>query len=150
MSPVRKPKPPVSAWIVEQRNRLGWKSEELARRLGVADPTVRGWEAGRSPGGSNLVALERLFGVEAPGRGQTATGDLGDVAAALLQVVQAQQETNKLLSGRLDALEELVRALVAPLGDEADREHALEWAQSERASRRSRRQAAHRARPAGE
>src|SRR3954452_18382300 len=84
MPPVRKPKSPVSAWIVEQRKRHdpAWKSEELARRLGVAESTVRGWESGRTVSGDNLAALERLFGVESPGARADQAAD-GDVARAI-------------------------------------------------------------------
>ena len=91
---MRKPKSPVAAWIVEQRKARGWKSEELAQRLDVAESTVRSWESGRGVSPDNIDRLERLFGVEAPGDGQ-AYG--GDVAAAIrdqtarMEAVQREQ-----------------------------------------------------------
>jgi transcriptional regulator with XRE-family HTH domain len=63
---VRNPKTPLGAWIVEQRKARDWKSEELARQLGVADSTVRSWESGRAISADNLARLERLLGVQAP------------------------------------------------------------------------------------
>jgi transcriptional regulator with XRE-family HTH domain len=86
MPAVRKPKSALSAWVVEQRNRQdpAWKSEELARRLGVAESTVRGWESGRTISPANLVALEGVPGFALNGIADTlgATIGLGTLAAA--------------------------------------------------------------------
>lgn len=84
----RKPKSALSLWIVEQREAQptedgkGWTSGQLADKLGVSDSTVRGWEAGRSVSSDNLAQLERLFGVEAPGRDEPNDGQ-ALVAAAI-------------------------------------------------------------------
>jgi hypothetical protein len=84
MPPVRKPKSAVSAWIVEQRNRQdpAWKSEELARRLGVAESTVRGWESGRTisrcePGRARAAVRRRgaRAGERSAGRRRRRRGD---------------------------------------------------------------------------
>jgi transcriptional regulator with XRE-family HTH domain len=119
MPPVRKPKSAVSAWIVEQRNRQdpAWKSEELARRLGVAESTVRGWESGRTISDANLIALERLFGVEAPGGRADQPGG-GDVAAAIDRQTDVMRElldefrASRLDRERLQSLADAVRVLV--------------------------------------
>jgi transcriptional regulator with XRE-family HTH domain len=137
MPNVRKPKPPLSAWIVEQRNRQTpiWKSEELARRLGVSDSTVRGWEAGRSVSEPNLVAMERLFGVEAPGRDQSSPDD---VAAALdrqtdvfRELIRETQRRAGAAERRADLLERLVVSLLEPAARQAASPAALrvmeEW-----------------------
>lgn len=83
MPTVRKPKAPLSAWIVEQRKRLGWKSEELAARLDVAESTVRGWESGRSVSADSLARMERAFGVQAPGTNEPGAGDPAGLMAAM-------------------------------------------------------------------
>lgn len=42
------PKERFAVLIREGRERLGLKQEELAERLGVRQPTVSGWETGRT------------------------------------------------------------------------------------------------------
>ena len=64
-------KPPVSAWIIRERKRLGLKPRDLAERLSdaglpVTEGTVRTWEAGRRPHPDNVDGLERIFGTRSP------------------------------------------------------------------------------------
>lgn len=104
------PKPAVSAWIASERKRLGWKSEELARRMRaagyeVADTTVRTWEAGRRPSQENLEALERLFSSRVPAEPQP-TGDISALVAAL--------------TAQTEAINGLVRELAAARQETAD------------------------------
>lgn len=134
---MRTPKKPLSAWIVTNREAQptedgkGWTSGELARRLGVSDSTVRGWEAGRSVSEGNLELMERLFGVTAPGHEEPS-----DLAAML----QAQ---NAYLSRITVALEKL--AGITPPDEEGFdplhllRERAAEDPGPARRTRRSRR-----------
>lgn len=63
---MRKPKPPVNAWLIAQRKARGWKPADVARYVDVAEPTVRGWESGRSIRDDMIDRLERTFGTTAP------------------------------------------------------------------------------------
>lgn len=78
-------KPPVPAWIIRERKRLGPKPRDLAERLtamglAVTEGTVRTWEAGRSPHPDNIEGLER----KPPGGGrQGAAGLLARPAEAM-------------------------------------------------------------------
>jgi ribosome-binding protein aMBF1 (putative translation factor) len=89
----RKAKPPVSAWIVTERKRLGWKVDDVSRRLlelgyDAQPSTVQVWEAGRSPRAETIEALERLFGSMAP-RDQPTIGDLSGLVEAITQQTAA-------------------------------------------------------------
>jgi transcriptional regulator with XRE-family HTH domain len=130
---VRKPKSPLAAWIVDQRKRLGWKSEELAARLDVAESTVRGWESGRSVSAESITRLERAFGVEAPGSHDSTGGDVAgairEQAASndrLAEAMQAQAEAFTTLAASIDrastgvvgtvgGFDELLRGLLVAL-----------------------------------
>ena len=90
-------KPPVAAWIAQERRRKGWKAGDLAERLAtigvqVSEQTIRVWEsnADRKPSPSNLDALERLFGGQAPER--ESPGDMADLVAALMAQTAAITE----------------------------------------------------------
>lgn len=49
----------------EGRERLGLKQEDAARELGVAQPTVSGWENGRTlPSFALAVRAARLIGLD--------------------------------------------------------------------------------------
>jgi transcriptional regulator with XRE-family HTH domain len=113
---VRNPKTPLGAWIVEQRKARDWKSEELARQLGVADSTVRSWESGRAISADNLARLERLLGVQAPvseGGGDAATL-LAAFRDALLEQTRALAEVRlELREARRTAEEE--RGVIAEI-----------------------------------
>jgi transcriptional regulator with XRE-family HTH domain len=82
---VRNPKTPLGAWIVEQRKARDWKSEELARQLGVADSTVRSWEARRTAEEERGVIAEILARLEARLELGTepASNGAGDAGSAL-------------------------------------------------------------------
>jgi hypothetical protein len=106
------PKPPLALWITTERERKGWKTEELSRRLTdlgcqASTNTVRVWEAprGRPPRRSTVEVMERLFGSEAP----VETAD-GDLAAAIRE--------------QAAAIDRLAAAL------ERDREEAPVWAEA--------------------
>lgn len=122
-------KPPLAAWIVRERERKGWKSHELARRLREAgfeaeDSTVRTWEGrnARPPKSDTVRALERLFGTAAPNGDTTALGDVPELVAAIRDLVeemrlarQEQAEWNRGVQDVLAAIGARVRA--APTGD---------------------------------
>jgi transcriptional regulator with XRE-family HTH domain len=87
---VRKPrsaKDPVSLWLIDERQRLGIKAQEVASRIGVAYDTVRAWEAGRRPGAENIPKLELLFDSRAPVEKEPA--DLADLVEALDRQAEA-------------------------------------------------------------
>lgn len=105
-------KPPVSQWIVDERKRHGWKVDELSRRLVEmgyeAQPsTVQVWEAGRSPKGETIDALERLFGSAAP-RAAELSGDLASAireqTAAMRELVAELREAREAQQGRDEGL----------------------------------------------
>lgn len=80
-------KPPVSAWIVSERKRLGWKVGDLSSALKAAgydaEPSTIGvWEAGRKPRGETIEGLERIFGSSAP-REQPESMDLSTLFAKM-------------------------------------------------------------------
>lgn len=86
-------KPPMAAWIVRERNRLGLKPRDLAERLNaqglaVQESTIKVWEANgdRRPSPLNLEGLERVFGVSAPDLGGGGGSD------ALVSALTAQTE----------------------------------------------------------
>ena len=114
---MRKPKTPLAAWIIEHRKAQdpvategqGWKTGELARRLGVGDSTVRGWESGRNVGEENLDALERLFRLQAPGR-DAATPD----QAALIAAVNRQAAATEALVAVLAVREGISPSALPP------------------------------------
>lgn len=108
-----RPRTPLAAWIREQRQAREWKSEEVARRLGVAESTVRSWESGRTISDDNLDALERLFGQEAPGH-EASAPDVGALAVA----IEAQTA----------AITDLVEALRPVAGPLAQQVADLQWA----------------------
>lgn len=105
---VRKPKTPVAAWIVEQRKALGWKSEELAARLGVSESAVRGWESNRPVSSDNLAALERLYGVVAPGQDESSEGD---VAAAIREQAASNDRLAKAMETQAEAFTTLAASI---------------------------------------
>jgi hypothetical protein len=78
---VRRPKPPLAAWLIRKRKEREWKPGDIASRLDVAEVTVRGWESGRNIRAESIESLERLFGEEAPGRGD-AEGGAGSAATS--------------------------------------------------------------------
>lgn len=66
-------KPPIAAWIVRERKRLGLKPRDLVERLRaqgltISEATVKVWEsnADRRPAPENLDGLERIFQSRAP------------------------------------------------------------------------------------
>ena len=94
-------KPPVSAWIIRERKRLGLKPKDLAERLTdaglpVTEGTVRTWEAGRRPHPDNVEGLERIFGTRSPdymaGSGGLISGMPGPADLALRDALAAQAE----------------------------------------------------------
>ena len=132
----RRAKPPVSAWIVRERKRLGLKPHDLALRLTamglpVAEGTPRTWEAGRSPSPENIEGLERIFGTVAPDMDRPADATpagLSDLTAAL--TAQAESfakmlafalERDRSVEARIRALEAETRSLRERLGAEASR-----------------------------
>ena len=52
--------------IVRLRKKNGWSQEELAEKMNVSRQAVSKWETGAAePSTSNLLALAKLYGVEA-------------------------------------------------------------------------------------
>lgn len=99
--PPRKPKPPVSEWIVSERKRLGWKVPDLSQKLldlgyDAQIPTVQVWEAGRKPRDETIDGLERLFGSTAPRENGDASAD---VAAAIREQTAVLRELVEILRG---------------------------------------------------
>ena len=72
---------------MDNADRLGMKPTEVAQRLGVAETTVRGWEAGRSIAPDNVAALEALFGVPAPDQPAAVAGE-GALLTAIRELVE--------------------------------------------------------------
>lgn len=88
-------KPPISAWIIRERKRLGLKPRDLSERLSAAglpvtEGTVRTWEAGRSPHPDNVEGLERIFGTRSPGFMGAVVSDDTSGTAALVTALTAQ------------------------------------------------------------
>lgn len=113
-------KPPVSAWIISERKRKGWKVADLSSALKAAgydaEPSTVGvWEAGRKPRGETIEGLERIFGSSAP-RDEPQPTDM----AVLLAKMDRQT----------DAIEAVAKALLE-LITRLDRDQAL--ARQERA-----------------
>jgi transcriptional regulator with XRE-family HTH domain len=111
-------KPPVAAWIAQERRRQGWKAGDLAERLAtigvqVSEQTIRVWEsnADRKPSPGNLDALERLFGSQAPER---PAGDDNAVAAAIDRQTEVLRELIELLRSDREA-SQAVRERVAAI-----------------------------------
>jgi transcriptional regulator with XRE-family HTH domain len=98
---VRRPKPPLAAWLIRKRKEREWKPGDIASRLDVAEVTVRGWESGRNIRAESIESLERLFGEEAPGRGD-AEGGAG--SAATSELVAALRDQTAALRDLVDAL----------------------------------------------
>lgn len=113
----RRPKPPISAWIVRERKRLGLKPPDLAARLTamglpVADGTPRTWEAGRSPSPENIEGLERIFGTVAPNTETSGNGStLAPEVSALITSISALIEEIRSARRERADLEERVLAL---------------------------------------
>lgn len=112
-------KPPLSAWIVRERKRLGLKPPDLAERLTAAGlpvqvGTVRTWEAGRKPHPDNIEGLERIFGTRAPASAPP-EGDTLAGGAALIDALSDQTAAINALVLRLDELlpSERVREMLA-------------------------------------
>lgn len=115
-------KPPVSAWIVSERKRLGIKTDELARRVNAAgghctEGTVRTWEAGRKPSPDNIEALERVFGSRAPDQppeGETALAAAifaqNELLRQLVAETQASRAAQETIAQALGELAGLVAA----------------------------------------
>lgn len=108
----RRPKPPQTQWLIEQRKRRGWKPEDVASRMDVAVPTVRGWESGRGIGPDSITRLEALFGVSAPGHSEQAGSDLAAAIMALTRELQAAREERAAVARRLDEMEAVLDGLV--------------------------------------
>jgi transcriptional regulator with XRE-family HTH domain len=123
-------KPPIPAWIIRERKRLGLKPRDLAERLSAAglpvtEGTVRTWEAGRNPHPDNVEGLERIFGTRAPGfmgePGDDTPGSLA-LATAIRELVEELRSTRQERAEqeqRLRALEAAV-ALLAQRDDGPD------------------------------
>ena len=56
----------IGSRIAENRRRIGMTQEELAAKLAVSAQAVSKWENGSAaPSTTNLMAMAKLFGVEA-------------------------------------------------------------------------------------
>lgn len=117
-------KPPMAAWIVRERHRLGLKPRDVAARLAamgldVTEATVKVWEsnADRRPNPYNLEGLERIFDSKAPAAEDPASGgaDLAGAIRMLVDELRAMREERELVEVRLRTLE----AQVALLGRSA-------------------------------
>lgn len=113
----RRPKPPQNAWLIEQRKRRGWKPEDVATRLDVAVPTVRGWESGRGIGPDSVMRLEAIFGSAAPGHEVKEDSDLAGAIRELTQELQASREEREKTEARLRAVEAELESLRVPRVD---------------------------------
>lgn len=106
----RRPKPPQSTWLIEQRKRRGWRPEDVADRLDVAVATIRGWESGRGIGPDSMTRLEMLFGVQSPAVGQAGQPDLAAALTALVEELRAMRQEREGMEARVRALEAEVRS----------------------------------------
>lgn len=112
----REPKPPISAWIIQERKRLKLKPGDVAHRLTAmglptAEGTPRTWEAGRSPSPENIEGLERLFETRAP-----ASDELSLISALTAQTAAISElvaQVQALVAGRDEEIVNAVSAAVA-------------------------------------
>lgn len=124
---------PFGQWLKGERERRGWKAEEVARRLRDAgyeakDSSYRVWESGRRPRAATVAALERMFGSPAPAATQPT-----DNMAALVGLVTLQTEELKRLwevqSQTVAALTKVAESLTILATEmRSAREEAPEWA----------------------
>lgn len=91
-------KPPMAAWIVRERKRLGLKPRDLVDRLAaqglvVTEATVKVWEANgdRRPAPENIDGLERIFESQAP-VGDEATSDIAELLRANTRAIDRQTD----------------------------------------------------------
>lgn len=98
-------------WLKDQRERHGWKAEEVARRLREAGyqaetSSYRVWETGRRPRPETVRALERLFGSVAPSVAAPPATELSAVLASLKE----QTDLLRHVWQSIDALTEAIRS----------------------------------------
>jgi transcriptional regulator with XRE-family HTH domain len=108
-------KPPIAAWIVRERRRLGLKPADIAARLTamglpVTDATVKVWEsnANRRPSPDNLDGLARIFGSQPPDL-TSPPSDLAAAISSLTDELRAWREEDRV---RIAALERAVEGLL--------------------------------------
>lgn len=113
-------KPPMAAWIVRERKRLGLKPRDLVERLAaqglvVSEATVKVWEANgdRRPAPENIEGLERIFESQAPGPAE-ATPDLAAALMALVDELRESRMEREATETRLRAVEAELRSLRGP------------------------------------
>lgn len=140
--PVTRVKPPVSAWIVRERKRLGLTPRDLAVRLSAmglptAEGTPRTWEAGRSPSPDNIDGLEKIFGSHSPEA--EAIGDTAYLARidSLVERVGQLIEQNRQLIAALVPTPHPAEAASIPALQEAEQLSAQELARSTSQPRKS-------------
>ena len=115
----RKPKPPISLWLAEQRKAHHETVEDVARIVDRVPATIRGWEAGRPPQGddASVTVLERHWGSIAPKTEMPA-----DLATALMEqarVIQAQVDA-------IDRQTEMLARVLERLTDADARQREIE------------------------
>lgn len=120
-----RPKPPLSAWLIRHRKRLGLTPADIARQLDVAETTVRGWEAGRPIRSENIDALAVVFGEEAPERSRTSDDSLvialtrqaAAIEALAVAIQQDRSQRAEWERGLLEGIRELLGQEEGPSSD---------------------------------
>lgn len=114
---VPKPKAPLTTWLIRHRKSRGMGTLDIAKAIGVADTTVRGWESGRGIGADNLPALESLFGELAPDH-----LPVGDQAALVAAINALVDELRLERAAQRESTDAILRAIAATVGAPAPQE----------------------------
>lgn len=114
---VKRDKPALAEWIIDQRKAMNLKPDSLAReltRLGyeVKEATVRGWEAGARPGEAGIRTLERLFASKAPSEDEQPTADLAALVASNARLAAAIERQNEIREAELAIQRDQTMALL--------------------------------------
>lgn len=104
---------PVAAWMRRERLERGWTTHDVAERIGITEPSYRGYEAGPRVSAPVRRALEKLYKKAAPSPQAQQPSDIADLVVALREQTAA---INALVE-RLPAASPDAEALARQLGE---------------------------------